>query len=185
MPLTEDDKEILLHIARAKIEAVIEGEPMPSIMRDSMELQKHSGAFVSVYLDGSLRGCIGHIKTEKPLHETVEDVARLAVTGDMRFRPIRPAHLHDITIEVSVLSPVEPLEDLNDFVLGHNGLIVEKDGKTGLLLPQVATAHGFDKKKFIEETCLKAGLEKDSYLDTDIKLYTFTAEVFKSEPQEI
>lgn len=176
--LSEEDKKTLLAIARRTVERVTRGEPAPSFEVTSDRLTRKCGAFVTLKKYGELRGCIGCIEAIKPLWEAVRDMARAAALEDPRFPPVRPEEVSDLEMEISVLTPLRRVEDINDIVIGRDGLIVRKGWRQGLLLPQVATEYGWDVRTFLEHTCLKAGLPRNAWKDPDAEILAFSAEVF-------
>lgn len=187
MNLSTEDKLKLLNIARACIEGfVLRGIMLDSSGREgvSLALAQNHGAFVTLKLKGRLRGCIGLFEGEKPLRETVADMAISAAARDPRFTPVTEDELSSLTIEISVLSPMRRVDvadvDTNGpsvIEVGTHGLLVVKGSKRGVLLPQVATEHGFDLETFLDETCLKAGLSPGDWQD-EAEVYIFEAEVF-------
>jgi AmmeMemoRadiSam system protein A len=141
-------------------------------------LERPSGCFVTLYGPGGrLRGCIGFIEAVKPLWEVVQQAAVGAALRDTRFAPVSERELPDIRLDVSLLSPAEPMEP-EQVVPGRHGLIVEADGRRGLLLPQVASERGWDRETFLSQTCVKAGLPPDRWKRPGLLLSAFTAEVF-------
>ena len=176
--LTEEEKRILHQIARRAIEAVAQGKPVPDSTVESQALMEMKGAFVTLKKDGQLRGCIGHIKGVKPLYKVVGEMAVAAAFHDPRFNPVREAELPDLEIEISVLTPMKRIKDIEEIEVGKHGILVEKGFQSGLLLPQVATEYGWDRKTFLEHTCRKAGLATDAWKDKDTRICTFCAEVF-------
>ena len=177
--LKEEERRLLHHIARKAIEDVItqkhRSEPEPKIPPSLMEKR---GAFVTLKKHGQLRGCIGHIKGIKPLYKTVGEMAVAAAFNDPRFNPVTEAELSDLEIEISVLTPLRRIKDVEEIEVGKHGILIEKGFYSGLLLPQVATEYGWDRKTFLEHTCLKAGLPTDAWKDKDTMIYIFSAEVF-------
>ena len=126
---------------------------------------------------GELRGCIGHLVPARPLYLTVQNVAISAAIADRRFTPVTREELQDIRIEISVLSPIEPIADVSQIEVGRHGLIIVKGQSQGVLLPQVATEQNWDRNEFLRQICLKAGLPEDAWQE-GAQLYVFTAEVF-------
>jgi len=183
--LTEAEKRELLSIARKSIEDVFRGGFSERVFYDvgrrkelPETLKKPRGAFVTLKKHGMLRGCIGFIQPTRPLCDVVADVARAAAFDDPRFPPLRSKELEDVKIEISVLSPLRQIEDINEIEVGRHGLYIAKGSKAGLLLPQVATENGWDRLTFLHETCRKAGLPGDAWRDRDTAIYIFSAEVF-------
>lgn len=175
--LTKAEKEELLIIARKSIESYVSTGKAPSFDVKNPKLRAHSAVFVTINKNGSLRGCIGHIRPFMPLYQSVTRNAIAASSSDPRFNPLKKEELKDIDVEVSVLSPLEPLKDIKNIQIGKHGLYIVKGMQSGLLLPQVATKFGWDGNTFLEQVCVKAGLPKDAWKDTE--LYTFTAEIIK------
>jgi len=176
--LTADERTALLRLARGTIEAVLKGSKPPEPEALTPALEEKCGAFVTLHRDGSLRGCIGYIVAVKPLHETVAEMAVQASQSDPRFPPVQLTELGDIDIEISVLSPLVDVKDVSEIEVGRDGLIVRGGGRSGLLLPQVATEYGWDRETFLEHTCMKAGLPTDAWMKDGVTIQRFTAEVF-------
>ncbi|MBB6478885.1 AmmeMemoRadiSam system protein A [Spirochaeta isovalerica] len=136
------------------------------------------GAFVTLKKSGELRGCIGNIVSERPLSETIRDMALSAAFRDPRFPPLKVEEFRDLSIEISVLSPLERVKDTSLIEPGRDGLLIRNGYHSGLLLPQVATEQNWDRETFIEHTFYKAGLSPDFLEDDKTEIYSFTAEVF-------
>jgi len=170
-----EERAQLLTLARIAVKAAASGEPPPNIPPGELFL-KQCGAFVTLKRNGRLRGCIGHFTGLGSLGETIRAMAREAAIGDPRFIPVAAEEVKDITIEISVLSPMERIRP-KDVVPGIHGLYVRKGSRGGTLLPQVAREEGWDRQTFLEHTCLKAGLSPDAWLDPDTEILSYTAEV--------
>ena len=136
------------------------------------------GAFVTLRIDGELRGCIGYIEYDGPVRVVVEEVAHKAAFGDPRFNPLDPAELDRVNIEISVLTPMRRITRAEEIRIGRDGLVIEHRGHRGLLLPQVATEYDWTVEQFLENTCRKAGLPATAWRDPHAALYAFSAEVF-------
>jgi AmmeMemoRadiSam system protein B/AmmeMemoRadiSam system protein A len=178
--LGEDERKALLEHARRTIECRLQGKPLPDLSPASAAMQEKRGAFVSLKKQGRLRGCIGYIEARKPLAQTVGDMAVAAAFNDPRFPPLKREELADLDIEISVLTPLKKIDDINDIKVGKHGLYVVRGFYSGLLLPQVATEYRWDRLTFLQETCYKAGLPADAWRDEKTEIYTFSAEVFGS-----
>jgi AmmeMemoRadiSam system protein A len=177
--LSEGARHRLRAIAESAVRAAAHGsEPDVTEPSDDPELLEPSGAFVSLHLRGRLRGCIGTVPATRPVWETVRDMAVSAARRDPRFSPLTPAELEDLEVEVSVLSPLRPVERVEEIEIGRHGLYVISSPFSGLLLPQVATDRGWDRVTFLEQTCRKAGLPKDAWKDPETEVRRFEAEVF-------
>lgn len=177
--LTTLQRNQLLRIARHSIEAVLARSEAVDLSAVDSELHRPAGAFVSLHtLVGALRGCIGSIQPVAPLVRTVAANAVNAAFRDPRFTPLVTDELASVRIEISVMSPIERLADVEDIVVGRDGLIVSHAGRAGLLLPQVATEYGWDRETFLRHTCMKAGLPPDTWRSPQCTLERFSAEVF-------
>ncbi|APE95574.1 TIGR00296 family protein [Halodesulfurarchaeum formicicum] len=144
------------------------------------------GAFVTLEKAGDLRGCIGRPSASQPAIEAIHAAAIGAATDDPRFPPVVESELAPLTVEVSVLTPPEPIEspDPSAIEVGQDGLIVGRNGNRGLLLPQVAVDQGWDARTFLAQTCRKAGLPTDCWQDTPTEVERFSAQVFQErEPR--
>lgn len=181
-PLTEDDRKLLLRLARQAIEESICGvSQVKEVTTPSPALLEPRGAFVTLRSQGQLRGCIGHVVTSAPLYKTVQECAVAAALADPRFAPVTPDEVPSLHLEISVLSmPVEVQPD--QIVIGEHGLIVSHGRRRGLLLPQVPVMWNWDRERFLEESCVKAGLPRDAWRK-GAHIEAFTAEVFE-EPHE-
>ncbi len=176
--LTVEEKQHLHHIARRAIKEAIRGKPVPECTVESRALIEKRGTFVTLRIRGQLRGCIGRISGIKPLCRTVGEMAVAAAFHDPRFRPVTETELRDLEIEISVLTPPKRIRDVEEIEVGRHGILLEREFHSGLLLPQVATECGWDRKTFLERCCLKAGLPRDAWQDEKTRICTFCAEVF-------
>lgn len=172
--LSDGDKRTLLGLARGTVEAAARGERPPELTNPSGALLAKGAAFVTLRIAGELRGCIGHVQAVGPLWESVREMAGAAAARDSRFPPLRPEELPGLSIEISVLSPLAPIRP-EGIRVGTHGLVARRDGRAGLLLPQVALEWGWDAAEFLRRTFEKAGLP---YPDPDAELLAFTAERF-------
>ena len=178
MSLTIEEKRTLLHIARSAIVSVLEKKTLPQLKNQLEALNRRSGVFVTLRIGEDLRGCIGYIEPLFPLADATREVAVKAALEDPRFMPLTLSELNKITIEMSVLSPLSKLEDVEKIEIGTHGLVIDAGYRRGLLLPQVATEYRWDRKQFLKQTALKAGLPPDAWKQKEIKLFTFTVEKF-------
>jgi AmmeMemoRadiSam system protein A len=135
------------------------------------------GAFVSIHKNGELRGCIGHVAPDASLEETIARCAVAAGTADPRFAPLTASELPGVHIEISVLGPLMLVAAADEIEVGRDGLMVERDGRRGLLLPQVAIEWGWNRETFLAQTCRKAGLPGDAWRH-GARLWRFEADVF-------
>ena len=178
MELTDKEKDTLLDIAKKAIVAKISNEAMPELKVDSENLKSKRGAFVTLKKNGNLRGCIGYIKPVKALGETVQEMAVAAAFHDPRFPSLKPDEVRDLTFEISVLSPLKRIKDINEIEVGKHGLYIVRGYKSGLLLPQVAVEYEWDRETFLQETCYKAGLSIQAWMDKETEIYIFSADYF-------
>jgi len=176
-PLSPDEKDKLLVIARQTITQFLETGTVPSFEVSEPNLFQKRGCFVTLEKHGELRGCIGDLIPRRPLYLTVQSVAISAALNDRRFFPVTKDELKDIDIDISVLSPIEPIADVSEIQVGRHGLIIVKGQHQGVLLPQVAVENNWDRDEFLRQICLKAGLPEDAWQE-GAQLYVFTAEVF-------
>ncbi len=176
--LSPDEKTQLLKIVRNVIEAQCRGEKVYEPKLTSATLNEHRGAFVTLRKDGKLRGCIGHIRAEKPLVKTVAEMAEAAAFHDPRFPPVTAEELELLEYEISVLTPFKRISNVKDIQVGVHGIYIKRGSYAGLLLPQVATEWGWDRTTFLEHTCTKAGLPEDAWKDKKTEIYIFSADVF-------
>jgi len=179
--LTENDRKVLLRVARGALEALLGGEPLPRPAIESDALRAPCGAFVTLKNRGRLRGCIGIFESRKPLWETVQQMA-VAAMRDPRFlsNPVTETELPDIDIEISVLSPLQATQNpLEEIELGRHGISISSPYGSGCFLPQVATETGWSKEEFLSQCAsMKAGLPADAWKWPDVTVYRFEAEVF-------
>jgi AmmeMemoRadiSam system protein A len=177
--LNDSDRQELLTLARKSVEQAVgekqQYEPGPS---SSEALNQDRGAFVTLLESGELRGCIGYTSATKPLYLTVRDTATLAALRDPRFRPVSAQELPRLQYEISVLSPLRRVVDVQQIKVGQDGLLMKNDQYEGLLLPQVPVEQKWDRQKFLEETCAKAGMRATCWQNADTDIFMFTAVVF-------
>lgn len=186
MTLDRPEQIRLLSIARAAITAHIRGgrpktrdasPPVEWTVPSGRPPVSYSGVFVSLYRQGTLRGCIGTLDGSGWLAEAVAETAVSACSEDPRFLPLAPDELDDLKLEISVLGPIEPVHDFDTIEIGRHGLVVEQGRHRGLLLPQVAAAWQWTPHQFLAETCHKAGLREDAW-KAGATIFRFEADVF-------
>lgn len=176
--LSPADQKLLLALARATIEDVSAGRQPRSLDAGPGGRQQNRGAFVTLHRRGNLRGCIGNFVGQGDLANTVRQMAVAAASEDPRFSPVRPAEVPEIDIEISVLSPLEEIDDPGKIEVGRHGIYIINPRGRGVLLPQVATEHGWDRQTFLDQTCLKAGLRPGCWQDPATTILVFSAEIF-------
>jgi AmmeMemoRadiSam system protein A len=175
--LSEADRQSLLELARrAIVEAVSSQKPAGCIPHSGVFAEKR-GVFVTLHARGRLRGCIGVIEAFEPLGESITRCAASAAFEDPRFSPVSQEEVRELQIELSLLSPPEPILPQN-IEIGKHGLLISQAAKRGLLLPQVAVQHKLGREQFLEETCRKAGLAAHAWQEPETQILGFTCEVF-------
>lgn len=179
--LSKEEKSYLLFISRKTLEEYFKGrqfQPTPPLPQRHPHLWEKWGVFVTLYKLGELRGCIGTISPERPLFEEVMSITLSSAFSDPRFPPLSEEELKDIEIEISVLGPLRRVSP-SEVIPGIHGIYIRRGPQRGLLLPQVAKEHGWDRDTFLRHVCLKAGLTEDCYLDPETEIYVFEAEIFR------
>lgn len=179
-PLSADDKKMLLNIARTTLDSYLKTGKRPVFDISSPVLLDQGAAFVTLRKgpNKQLRGCIGHIIATMPLWECVREMAVAAATQDPRFPKVRHGELAEINIEISVLTPPVPVEDVSEIRVGVHGLIMSHGFRRGLLLPQVPVELAWDRDTFLDQTCVKAGMRPGCWRDDDTRIERFSAVVF-------
>ena len=170
------DRRALLALAREAVTRFVKAGDVVQAP-DSPAFAVPRGVFVTLRKRGELRGCIGYVDPILPLGRAVVETAVLAASEDPRFPAVRADELAGLAFEISVLTPPRDAADPRDVKVGRHGLIISRDGRRGLLLPQVATENGWDRETFLDETCLKAGLPRDAWKH-GAKIQLFEAIVF-------
>ncbi len=174
--LTRNEQNKLLTLAREAIIGYVREGTIPNRDAPEPNLQGHRGCFVSIKINGALRGCIGSFISDKPLSKLVQEMAISAATRDPRFYPMKPADIANFSLEISVLSPLEKIASPDEIKVGTHGIYIEKNSCRGVLLPQVAVEYGWDRDTFLSQTCLKAGLRPDDWKE-GADLYVFSAQI--------
>lgn len=170
-----EDRSRLLQLARTALTARVQRQRPPDVPRDLV--LSASGVFVTVYCHDELRGCLGALDVCEPIAGLIVRLAGEVAQRDYRFEPLRVDELPQVTLDISVLTPPSTVADVLDIVVGRDGLIIEQGNRRGLLLPQVALEHGWDRQTFLVHTCLKAGLPPDAWR-SGATILRFEAEVF-------
>ena len=177
--LSDRDKNELLALARKSVEQAVEQRKQYEPGATASEaLNQDRGAFVTLNEAGELRGCIGYTSATKPLYLTVRDTATLAAVRDPRFPPVSASELPRLEYQISVLSPLRRVMDVQQIKVGQDGLLMKNGNREGLLLPQVPVEQNWNRQKFLEETCRKAGMSSTCWQDADTDIFRFTAVVF-------
>jgi AmmeMemoRadiSam system protein A len=176
--LTDGERKTLLKLTRDTIVQYLKDGSRVPLPEAKGILGEESGAFVTLHKKGQLRGCIGNMIGRGPLVETIQEMAIAAATQDPRFKRVTEGELKDIDIEISVLSPMKRIRDVNEIEVGTHGILMRQGMYQGVLLPQVATEWGWDRDTFLANTCLKAGLSTEAWRDPETVIEIFSAEVF-------
>jgi AmmeMemoRadiSam system protein A len=175
--LTTDERQVLLSLAKKTVDQYVKYGHMPEYTATDKRLAANGATFVTINRNGNLRGCIGNIEPVMPLYRSVIMNAVAACSQDPRFAPMTREELTNLEIEVTVLSPLEALQDIKDIRIGTHGLYIMKGGNAGILLPQVASEYNWNVPTFLEQVSLKAGLPRDAWKTS--QLFSFTADIIK------
>ncbi len=175
--LDTEDRRILLDLAESTIRQFLARRTVPEPIISAPALLAARGAFVSLHLGRKLRGCIGCVEARHPLWKAVRDMAVEAAVEDPRFSPLTAEEFARIDLEISALTPPTPIASPGEIEVGRDGLIVRHQGRSGLLLPQVAVEWKWDRDQFLSQTCVKADLPPDAW-KTGAAVLRFSAEVF-------
>ena len=179
--LSEAERCALLELARKAIGEAVLYRRIPDVIPREGVFSERRGVFVTLHVRGQLQGCIGVTEPNESLGEAVIRCAMSAALEDPRFAPMKEAQLEEMSIEISLLSALDPI--LPEAIeIGCHGLLVVNHAHRGLLLPKVATEHGLTREQFLEETCRKAGLPRQAWKDAETQIFGFTCEVFSDSP---
>ena len=180
--MSDDVKQQLLELARKSVEMAVRThhvyEPEASL---AIEREAELGAFVTLHKQGQLRGCIGYTSATKPLTQTIRDTATLAALRDPRFAAVTVEELDSIDYEISVLSPLRHVQNIEEIKIGRDGLLIKRGSREGLLLPQVPVEQHWNRQTLLEQTCHKAGLERDCWKSDQTDIFRFSAVVFRDD----
>jgi uncharacterized protein len=170
-----EERRLLLHLAHDSILSALERRNIP-MDPPTAHLAQPRGVFTTLHLRGALRGCVGYVLPVSPLYRAVAETARAAAFEDTRFHPVTVDEARQLAVELSILSPPQPI-DPERIEIGRHGLLISMAGQRGLLLPQVPIEHHWDRITFLEQTCQKAGLPVSAWKE-GATVEVFTAEVF-------
>ena len=186
--LSDSDGVFLVKTARMAVtEFLSNGKRMKLESEREKKFSFNAGVFVTLNNADGLRGCIGFPMPDKKLSHGIIDAAIAAATEDPRFSPVKTNELNDIVFEVTVLTPpveitvTDPMEYLEKIKVGRDGLIIRNSFSSGLLLPQVPVEYGWNVEEFLQHTCEKAGLEKDTWKNEKVKIEKFEGIVYKEK----
>jgi AmmeMemoRadiSam system protein A len=180
--LRRDEQQVLLLLARTTIDRYLTGETAPLVRGLGPRLEIRQGAFVTLHdHHGRLRGCIGHMAEDTPLGQVVGKMALQAAFADRRFDPVAPGELERLHLEISVLTPRRAVTGPQDIAVGRDGVVIARDGRSAVFLPQVAVEQGWDLATTLTQLCRKAGLPPDAWRLEGTSFWTFQAEVFAED----
>ncbi len=171
---TEEEKSRLFTLAKNSIQARLDNNKPEAAVETDMpsKFMKPLGAFVTLKINGALRGCIGRFISSEPLYEVVKASAVSSAFDDPRFPPLTKEEFKKTQIEITVLGPLKKINNINEIILGRHGIYIKKDNKSGTMLPQVATENGWTVEEFLGYTSRdKAGLEWDGWKTAEIYIY--------------
>ena len=186
--LSDSDGVFLVKTARMAVtEFLSNGKRIKLESEREKKFSFNSGVFVTLNNADGLRGCIGFPMPDKKLSHGIIDAAIAAATEDPRFSPVKINELNEIVFEITVLTPpveitvTDPMEYLEKIKVGRDGLIIRNSFSSGLLLPQVPVEYGWNVEEFLQHTCEKAGLEKDTWKNEKVKIEKFEGIVYKEK----
>ena len=186
--LSDSDGVFLVKTARKAVTEFLSNGNRMKLESDLEEkFSFNSGVFVTLNNPDGVRGCIGFPMPEKKLSHAIVDGAIAAATEDPRFPSVKTNELNDIVFEVTVLTPpieidvYDPMEYLEKIKVGRDGLIIRHSFSSGLLLPQVPVEYGWNTEEFLQHTCEKAGLARDTWKNESVKIEKFEGIIFKEE----
>ena len=186
--LSDSDGVVLVKTARKAVTEFLSNGNRMKLESDLEEkFSFNSGVFVTLNNPDGLRGCIGFPMPEKKLSHAIIEGAIAAATEDPRFPSVKTNELNDIVFEVTVLTPPveidvsDPMEYLEKIKVGRDGLIIRHSFSSGLLLPQVPVEYGWNVEEFLQHTCEKAGLSRDTWKNESVKIEKFEGIIFKEE----
>lgn len=173
--ITDEGRDKLLLLARASIRDAIGHDGSLRTALDGLaitpDLRAKAGLFVTLKIAGHLRGCIGVMSSERALFETVIETAPRAAIGDPRFAPLTIEELEEVRLSLSILSPMERLNDLDDLRIGRHGLQLSRGPHRSVFLPQVPVEQGWDIPRYLDQLALKAGLQKDGWRGAELSTF--------------
>ncbi len=174
---TQEEKRELLAVSRHAIDIAVRRAQVAVTQERDGVFQQHCGVFVTLRIEGQLRGCIGCIESLRPLSDTIRDIAVKAALEDPRFPSLTASEFERATLEISVLSPLQRIAHPAEITIGKHGLVLELGHCRGLLLPQVAMEYAWDVAEFLAAVSKKAGLPATAWKDPEAIIHVFTAEI--------
>ncbi len=181
---SEDQKTTILKFIRSVIECRLAGEKLPSLEEGIPNMDTLGSCFVTLHTaTGALRGCIGNIAPTENLGANIRTNAINAAFRDPRFRPVNTKdELDSLKIEISILTPMEDINSVDEFEIGRHGILLILQGRSSVFLPQVAPEQGWDKPTTLQHLSMKAGFPPNAWQDPSARFRVFEAVVF-SEPE--
>lgn len=181
--LTEREQKILSHYARESITQGLKGVVVGHVLLEDPRCESlcvPRGCFVTLRIDGGLRGCIGTMQATGPLYQNVAHMAYEAAFRDPRFSPLTAAEWKNTRCEISVLGPLSRCPSIGAIILGRHGLLLQKGGQSGVFLPEVPLEVGWTLEQYLDNLCVKADLPLGSYSAPDAHLYWFESYIFEA-----
>ncbi|MCU4156218.1 AmmeMemoRadiSam system protein B [Carboxylicivirga sp. A043] len=176
--LTQEERKALLNLAHQSIVSHIKGE---KVEEEELALDV-SGVFVSVYCQDELRGCLGHVDSRLPLGQLIRKLAVDAAFYDSRFKAIEAEELEDVHIEISLLTPLKQVDNLEEIEVGRHGIYIKKGFSSGLFLPQVGARNHWSTEEFLGHCSKsKAQIGWDGWKDANI--FTFEAMIIADKDE--
>lgn len=183
--LSAEEQRYLGHVAQCSIAGGLAGKQEQEIPEPPTDVvRQHLGSFVTLTLQGHLRGCIGTIVGREPLFSNVARMARAAAFGDSRFPPLTAQEWERVELEISVLGPLTPCPDPQAVEVGRHGLVLQMGGQSGVFLPKVPVEQGWDLPAYLENLCRKAGLPGGSWKHPAARLFWYEAFAFPVVKQD-
>lgn len=179
---TPEEKQELLKFARETIRTALNGEPAPTVPDMAGKLERQGSCFVTLHTsDGNLRGCIGNIAAYEQLGSNIRHNAINSAFHDPRFPALTAPEFDDIEVEISILTPLEPINSPDEFEIGRHGIVLQCSGRSAVFLPQVAPEQGWDRATTLNYLSMKAGLGTSAWRSADAKFQVFEAIVFSEK----
>ncbi|MCD6235341.1 MAG: AmmeMemoRadiSam system protein A [Candidatus Marinimicrobia bacterium] len=181
MTLDHNVKQELLRAVRNHLSFKLGISDTKPVLKENPLYSQKTGIFVTLHKNNDLRGCIGHIVGYLPLKESLFEMAEAAAFSDPRFPPLRKNELQDVSIEISILSELVPVDSKEKITPGKHGVVLKQGFRQAVFLPQVASEQGWDRDEMLTHLSMKAGLNPQAYHDRNTEFFIFTADVFSEE----
>ena len=166
-------------ITRRTTEQFLTNEVVFAYQARNPDLLQPMGAYVTYEKSGELRGCLGRLEGDRPAYLNVQYAALAAALADPRFPAVTAEELDELTLEITLLYPMQQVESPDEILIGRDGVLMrvgETDG--ALFLPQVPLDQGWDLEDTLVQLCRKAGLPDDAWQSPDARFYTFAGQWF-------